>query len=449
MSFQDLPEINSFFKLEHALACLTVYRDVAEQSVLRRLRGFLGELCRSQVAVEDNIIDYSQLLVGIMKADIDGSLPRIIAREILLVKQPLNELMARHEAASHPMAASQLSEMAAADLTVLQTLAGVTGLSIKKLLNQKAWEQKRTDLSDRITALAVWQNDEGSRPPSGELSAHSDLLSSFVHATRESGSWSKMLPDLFRYHQSCGYGEMARYRSFVCRDQGLEALRIPQSKAEDRLLDYHGCFAELVENTERFAAGKPSSDTIVAGLVGVGKHSIMRQLVERFSDDKLTFIYLETMDPEQIDQLMRRLESNPRPSVIIVDSFKLGAATSSDQLLARRLRQVMAAKPDSILLYILADVSQKALINGKLIDRKALFSLAGESQEALIASFPKICHLRLPSREESSVLLDHLARGSSLRLSEEERDGFFAASQADGLLGTPAQAEHYVRNLRS
>ncbi len=447
MSYSDLAEVKAIFKLEHALSCLTVYKNVTESDVIRQLRSFLSGLARPGVAVEDNMVEYTRLLTLVMNADIDGSLSRIIVRRILLTEHALNKLLAEHEAARHPMATSALSEMAAADLDVLQQLAGVSSLQVKKLMNLKAGDQKRSDLSERISRLAVWHNQENTRISHNELHAYGDILDSFVRSVNENGSWSGMLPELFRFHHACGNGILAGYRSLRLTSNGLEPVVESSSLYRPALLDYHGCFTDLREQTEDFARGGYAADTIITGVVGVGKHSIIRDLAERHADDKLNFVYLKTTDSTQVIGLFERLEISPKRSVLVIDNVYPEAETDYDQAYIRTLRQIMSRKSDKVLIYLLHDISRKAMINGKLFDRKVLLSIANTASEALIGSFPSVCHLRLPFEEENKLLLDHLAMSFDVRLRTDQYEEFNRFTEKNGLLNTPAAALNFVRNL--
>lgn len=445
MPYTDLPEIPVFIQLEDALTRLTVYREVLSMSLIRSLRDFLGRLVMPAVPVEENLASYAELVVRIMEADPDGSLVRVLVQEIITTEQVLNRRIASHLAARHSMATSKLSEMAEQDLDTLQALAAVSPYTIKKLLKQKAWDQLHTELDHYISNLPVWHTDDAITELPGERPAYQAQVDRFVRSVRQAGAWPGMLAELLRFHQVYGVGLAVRYASLCYKTEGYEIMWSRSDDREPNLLDYHGVFAQLREESLAFANGSYAPDRILCSVAGMGKHSLIRDLERRLRDKPINLVYLETKETVALHRLFSSLDLLPQRSIIVVEAYNLASKNSEDEAFLEAMRSLMAKKSPKIIVYLLLDLSRSEAIHAKLMDRKRLLSAVHPSQEAFIQSFAAVSYLRHPEEAELTELLIYLATAYGLRLSDTRLDDLVEEIRASAVLPTASDAKHKIQ----
>ena len=395
MSYTDLPEIKELFSLEHQLSCLSVYRDVAEDPLIKQFRAFLSGLCSPLRTIEDSMSAYAAIVSEIICADADGSFSQIIATKILENKNPLNRLLAEGSAAKHSLATSQLSDMATHDLHTLQKLAQIHSPQIKKLLSGKAWDQKRTDLRDPIASLPVWQTGDTYTDDARKTRDYNDLLSSFVKNLQANGAWSRLLPELFSYHQKHGIGKLSPYTALRARPDGLS----PYPYIQETATPEHPAIRKILN---RFTAGQKTEHLILLSDAEFDLTGLVDGSAKVMSEDGVQFIYVEPHRPDALERLMNeRLEFKQR-FVIVVASIELDSNSETERAFYADLRALVTRQQEQYMIIALHELSREIQRNGTLIDCETLAADADPRMKKLIRAFGQV--IDLTPREEAVAL---------------------------------------------
>lgn len=388
MSYTDLPEIKELYRIERQLACLSVYRDVAEDELIRSFRRFLIDLCSPLVTVEDNIITYTEIVSAIIRADIDGSFPQIIATKILESENPLNQLLARGNAAKHPLASSQLSEMAARDLDSLQALAQIHSPQIKKLLSNKAWEQKRTDLRDTIASLAIWQTADVLNPDPRKTSDYNDRLAAFTEQLQTSHAWSRLLPDLFSYHLKHGVGPLSGDYILWAKADEMKPypfkLNRDISKLENEDFD-----ASLAS----FAKGLKAQHLLLLSSDTEDLLSRMNRTVHDWAEAGMKSIYIQAGDPGLLENLLSQRLHYRQRLLLLIDAVQLESLCDREHLFYRELSMLLSRKDEDYLIIALHSLSREIKRNGTLVDCETLVADADRRMKKILRTFDHVVDL--------------------------------------------------------
>lgn len=442
MSFTDLPDIDEFYKLELALSSLTIYRDVAENKIIRQLRSFLSELARPHTPVEDNIISYAGLLAALIREDKDNSLPQFIAANIIRSVHPLNELISKGEASYHPTTASRLSDMAINDLTVLQRLAGISSAKLKKLMSQKAWDQKRTELRETIAALPSWENGDVPQGRGAEILPYRELLHLFVQKVSEQGSWPALLSELFRYHQTCGVGEKARFAVLRFSENKLIEARDVHEHQDLALVDYNGHFTDVIQNTQLFSERKEAENLLIYSPPGSGKHRLMRELIRKFGDSGLKFILFSGLNTAELTNCLDLLQAAPGRFLFVLEHVGLLREGFPDSGFSKRLKHVLSNRHKRILIYAIEDVEQSlhSENHGKLFDCDEI------AHKSVSQHFDRLIYLRLPGENEFADLLRRFSNRRGIQLTDDQIEQCLTDIKVSGRSATPAAAMKYTNS---
>lgn len=389
MSYTDLPEIKTLFTLEQQLACLTVYREVAESPSLMDFRRFLIGLCSPGTAVEDSMIHYAEIVSTIIRQDIDGSFPQLIANEIINSINPLSLLLAKGAAAAHPLATSQLSDMAARDLNTLQQLARISSPQIKKLLSSKAWDQKRTDLRDSIASLPIWQNSDTMTVDSSKTDAFNRLSQLFIDELEHHGLWSNILTELISYHQKHGVGRLSGDFAISYRNKQMQRYPMTKQVAMSQMPD-------LQDVQKRLSFGRPNGNSLLLDPPTVAVDALARLSAQ----EGIKFIFLQDLLAESLDALIdERLDYNQH-YVIVIEHLPMRDLSEADKAFIRRLEVNFSRASDKITFFVSLRLSPQLRRNGTLIDCDMLVAESDPSLHQLIYSFDQLIDCKPPHHSD-------------------------------------------------
>lgn len=388
MSYTDLPEIKELYKIERQLACLSVYRDVAEDGLISRFRRFLIDLCSPLVTVEDNMITYTEIVSSIIQEDVDGSFPQIIATKILESENPLNQLLAKGKAAKHPLASSQLSEMAARDLDTLQALAQIHSPQIKKLLSNKAWEQKRTDLRDMIASLPIWQTGDVLCPNPHKINDYNEQLAAFIEGLPTAHAWSSLLPELFSYHLKHGLGCLSGDYALWAKSDGLNAYPFKLNKKIDTLKN-----EEVLAHLSAFSKGSKAQHLLLLSSDTEDLSSTVNQLSRDWAEEGIKFIYIQAGEPAVFDTFLSDRLAYRQLYVLLIEDLQVESLSDRERLFYRDLFMLLSRKDEAYLIIALHSLSREIKRNGTLIDCETLVADADRRMKKLLRAFDHVIDL--------------------------------------------------------
>jgi len=102
--------------------------------------------------------------------------------------------------------------------------------------------------------------------------------------------------------------------AFIYHNDQLWPVIKPHPVSLDSLLGIDSQKSQLLENTDRFVAGKPANNALLWGVKGMGKSSLVRSMALRSAaeNDDITAIEIPRQDIENLLTLYLRLISESR-----------------------------------------------------------------------------------------------------------------------------------------
>ncbi len=105
------------------------------------------------------------------------------------------------------------------------------------------------------------------------------------------------------------------------RQQRLRPVRHLDPVSLDDLLGIETQKAKLIQNTERFLAGKPANHALLWGSRGTGKSSLVKALLNAFAPKGLRVIEVEKHDLVDLPEIVDDIRERPQRFVIYCDDM--------------------------------------------------------------------------------------------------------------------------------
>jgi len=147
-------------------------------------------------------------------------------------------------------------------------------------------------------------------------------------------------------------GEALAYR-WCSRNGGghLAPVHRPSSIRTDDLYGIDRQKAELERNTHQFVTGRPANNALLWGTRGTGKSSLIKAMLNSFSQDGLRLVEMERLDvmdlPRILDMLAHRLERY----ILFCDDLSFEAGDAAYKALKVALDGSLTEVPENVLVY--------------------------------------------------------------------------------------------------
>ena len=109
--------------------------------------------------------------------------------------------------------------------------------------------------------------------------------------------------------------------------------------------------AELTRNTRQFLAGLPANNALLWGARGTGKSSLIRALINAYSDEGLRLIEVDKADLMHLYDVVAPLFERPEKFLLYCDDLSFEAHDPSYKALKAVLDGSICAVPDNVLVY--------------------------------------------------------------------------------------------------
>ncbi|KZY61076.1 ATPase [Oleiphilus sp. HI0071] len=107
----------------------------------------------------------------------------------------------------------------------------------------------------------------------------------------------------------------------------------------------------LVENTERFLSGKPANNALLWGARGTGKSSIIKALLNVYSDQGLRVIQIDKEDLLDLPEIVDELINEPYRFVVFCDDLSFDEGDATYKALKSILEGSIELPPENVLIY--------------------------------------------------------------------------------------------------
>ena len=193
-------------------------------------------------------------------------------------------------------------------------------------------------------------------------------------------------------------------------------------KGVDRVRD------SLLDNTLRFARGKPANNALLWGARGMGKSSLVKashatvvETMEKEGRPKLKLVEIHREDIETLPHLMSLLRASPFPFLLFCDDLSFDLADTSYKSLKAVLEGGIEGRPENVLFY--ATSNRRHLLAREMIENERSTAInpgeAVEEKVSLSDRFGLWLGFHRCSQEEYLAMVTGYAEHFGLNVSPE------------------------------
>ncbi|MEJ2344901.1 MAG: ATP-binding protein [Gammaproteobacteria bacterium] len=133
---------------------------------------------------------------------------------------------------------------------------------------------------------------------------------------------------------------------------------------------------ELARNTRQFVHGLPANNALLWGSRGTGKSSLIKALLNEFSDQGLRLIEVERQDLVDLPDIVEQLYQRPERFIVYCDDLSFEANDPSYKALKVVLDGSVSTAPDNVLVY--ATSNRRHLMPEMLQENREARHIEGE-----------------------------------------------------------------------
>jgi uncharacterized protein len=346
-----------------AISCLTLYRDIFNDPVLRAFREVLELFLKK----DPSFVSKYHLLIGMLI----GLKRENAIEEIDLFKNHLLDTVLSVENA-FSLASEQLNYE---EIDELYVRAVENDLRLLQLVYD-------FDLIIISDFLAGSYGLGGYTPSLGKMSAGQSantgcpayyfqektlLKRSFVYST----NWSDNIRDLHGFYRKTGSGIFGRYWAFKWNGNselsGLSGVASPDPIRLDDLIGYESQKQEILRNTGQFIKGFSANNMLLYGDRGTGKSSTIKSLIHIFGTDGLRIIEVSKHDLLCLHHIVAAVEGRAQKFIIFIDDLSFEEDETEYKDLKALLEGSIKKPPVNVLVY--ATSNRRNLVREYFSDR--------------------------------------------------------------------------------
>ena len=150
---------------------------------------------------------------------------------------------------------------------------------------------------------------------------------------------------------------------------------------------------QMIQNTERFLAGKPANNVLLWGARGTGKSSLIKALLNSYKSSGLRMIEVDKQDLVYLPEIVDEIRELSQRFIIYCDDLSFETNDSHYKSLKSVLEGSIELPPENVLVYatsnrrhLLPELMQDNL-DTRLVDREVHYSDAVEEKTSLSDRF--------------------------------------------------------------
>ncbi|MCI9456131.1 MAG: ATP-binding protein [Oscillospiraceae bacterium] len=375
------------------LSSLTIYREAAEDPVVRLLTHLLSEQFSD---IYEAASDYGAFCDLLARSESRGDLTDYLYRKALYSDNIFTRQAARGQL-------SELSEnvraAAARDLETLWHAAAITTDELKDNLSRAY-----PSYGDMISGLP----DYDTLPP------------------RQLANWGEDINTFAEFARANGYGEYARYLSFllaVDKDGGifLDPVKAPDSIRLRDLKEYERERKIVIDNTLALLDGAKANNILLYGDRGTGKSSTVKAILNEYAGKGLRLIEVSKYNLKYLAPLIELLQDNPLKFIIFTDDLSFTENDSNYTAMKAVLDGSTLKLPDNVVIYATSNRRHmvKETFSGREGDEVHLADTLDEAA-SLSDRFGITVTFLSPNRKKFNEIVLLLAKDCALETPEEK-----------------------------
>lgn len=338
--------------LQYQAASLLVYRSLLQTEVGLAWMATLAALLDSGGKAIAPVEAYAQWFLELTKEN-QGWQDYLIS-QIFQADNAFSRQAQVQELATLP---PHLVKAARHDLQVLQQIYVCSGADLSN------WVKS---LAPITIDLVSWDQDTNPNIPlfPRKRQQHQLELRQKLHTPT---NWADWLPDIAAYYHQFGCGDLANYDAWRWQAGNLVGISNPDPIKLADLVGYELPKEKLIKNTEALLQGYPALHTILYGSRGSGKSSLVKALLDEYSDRGLRLVEVAKSDLIHLSEITEKLRLLPQKFIIFVDDLSFEDDEDSYKSLKVVLEGNLSARANNVVVY--ATSNRRHLIREFFADR--------------------------------------------------------------------------------
>lgn len=165
--------------------------------------------------------------------------------------------------------------------------------------------------------------------------------------------WTNAIQELTVYYRAQGVGLFGQFRAFRWKSAAGQLVGIPTPDPIrlSELVSYDHPKQQLIQNTEFLLQGYTAQNVLLYGSRGAGKSSLVKALLNEYSDRGLRLIEVPKGDLPNLPQILEPLSQSSRKFIIFVDDLSFEDDDENFKALKVVLEGGVTVRPQNVVVY--------------------------------------------------------------------------------------------------
>lgn len=399
------------------VAKLILYRDLGENSILRKLAGIFEDYEKDQCSAAElttRIYEQMKALLDLSTMyGFDENLWHNYLTFILLTNENSFSMTSEKVGAND----GTVNHFAKADFKVFKHLFDYDFSSIERDLE--------IDCFSTVCHYKAIGKKE--RMYNKNVSEKVQAVSRQIEQAEDENEIFKIITD---FYKSYGVGMFGLNKAFRIREVGSGVEFLPVNNTEQVLLKdlvgYEIQKKKLVDNTEAFVKGLPANNVLLFGDAGTGKSTSIKAILNEYYDQGLRMIEIYKHQFQDLSSVIAQIKNRNYRFIIYMDDLSFEEFEIEYKFLKAVIEGGMETKPDNVLIY--ATSNRRHLIRETWGDRSDMEQDEGmhrsdtmQEKLSLVARFGVTINFSKPTQKEYFQIVTELAkRYPEITLTDEQ-----------------------------
>ena len=219
-----------------------------------------------------------------------------------------------------------------------------------------------------------------------------------------------------------GSGIFAAYSMFNIKDSGeITPLKSADKIKTEDLIGYEAEREKVINNTKALISGKPAANILLCGDAGTGKSSTVKAVANMFASEGVRLIEVQKEQLMCLPLIMEEINHNPLKFIIFIDDLSFNKSEDGFGTLKAILEGSASAKAHNAVIY--ATSNRRHLVKESFSDRDGDDIHRSDTIQELLSlseRFGLTVHFSKPNKDLYLKIVRSLAEKHCLAVSDEE-----------------------------